>query len=190
MNSYFSEAGSFLIETIFGFFILLVMLRFILQSIRADFYNPLSQFIVKITDPLLKPLRRIIPGFGGVDIASIVLMLLLKIMSILLIILIAGKPMHIAVIAVLTVGGLISLAIYVFIFSIFIMAIISWISPGGYNPVLALIQQITEPVMRPIRRYVKPVSGLDLSPMIALLLLYLVAMAIPHLQRSILGLFV
>jgi len=190
MNNYFSEAGVFLIDTIFSFFILLVMLRFILQSIRADFYNPISQFIVKITDPLLKPMRRIIPGFGGIDVASIVLMVLLKVTSLLLTVLILGKNINIAVIVVITIGELASLVLYVFIFSIFIMAIISWISPGGYNPILALIQQITEPVMRPVRRLVKPVSGMDLSPMIALLVLYLLVMAVPHIQRSILSLFV
>jgi len=188
MNSYFSEAGTFLIGVIFGFIILMVMLRFILQSVRADFYNPISQFIVKVTDPLIKPLRRIIPGFAGLDMAAIVLMLVLKFVELLLIFAISGKSLHILVILILSATELLSLILYVFIFAIFIMAIASWIAPGNYNPVLSLINQIIAPVIRPIRKRMKPVSGLDLSPMVALIVLYLIVMAIPRLQIALLSL--
>jgi len=189
MNSYFTEAGMFLINIIFGFFILMVMLRFVLQWARADFYNPISQFIVKITDPALKPFRRVIPGFAGLDFPAIVLMLVLKCIETLLIVAISGKSLHLLIILIYSATGLLSLFLYVFIFAIIIMAIASWIAPGNYNPVLNLIHQIIAPIMRPIQRYVKPVSGMDLSPLVALLILNLIVMAIPHLQKSLISLF-
>jgi YggT family protein len=188
MNSYFSEASVFLISVIFGFLILMVMLRFLLQWVRADFYNPISQFIVKISDPMLKPFRRLIPGIAGIDMASIVLMLVLKYVELLLTYAISGIPLHLLLILVMSITGLIKLVLYVFIFAIIISAIASWIAPGGYNPALSLIQQITAPIIRPIQQRMKPISGLDLSPLVALLLLNLLVMAIPHLQRALLGL--
>jgi len=188
MNSYFSEAGAFLIGVIMGFLVLMVMLRFILQWVRADFYNPISQFIVKLSNPMLKPFRRFIPGVGGIDMAAIVLMTTLKFIEILLTFAISGLPLNIFVILILSMTGLLKLLLYVFIFAIIISAIASWIAPGGYNPALSLVSQLTTPVMRPIQRYMKPVSGLDLSPLVALLLLNLMVMAIPYIQRSLLGL--
>jgi YggT family protein len=188
MNGYFSEAGTFLIDVIFGFFILMVMLRFLLQTVRADFYNPISQFIVKLTDPMLRPLRRVIPGLAGIDMASIVLMLALKLVSLILMSLVSGVPLHIPLLLILSITGLIKLSLYILIFSIIIIAIASWIAPGNYNPVLILLNQITEPVMRPVRRRLPPMSGLDLSPMIALLLLYLIVMAVPYLEHSMIQL--
>jgi len=185
MNGYFAEAGTFLINVVFSFFILMVMLRFLLQLARADFYNPISQFIVKLSDPMLKPLRRIIPGLGGIDMASIALLISLKLTELLLTILLNGAPLNILVLLILTLTSLISLCLYVYIFAIIIMAVASWINPGGYNPVLALIDQLTVPVMRPVQKRMKPVSGMDLSPLVVLLILNLLVMAIPHLQNSL-----
>lgn len=190
MNSYFSEAGIFLIDVIFGFLILIVMLRFLLQWTRADFYNPISQFIVKVSSPMLKPFRRVIPGVAGLDMAAVTLMLILKYVETLLTFSLSGIPVHLLVILILSITGLIKLLLYVFIFAIIISAIASWIAPGGYNPMLNLISQLTAPVMRPIQGFVKPMSGMDLSPLVALLVLNLMVMAIPHLERGLLGLFI
>jgi YggT family protein len=190
MNSYFSEAGSFLVSVIFGFFILMIMLRFLLQTVRADFYNPISQFIVKITDPLLKPLRRIIPGLGGIDMAAIVLLIILQYIESLITFSLQGTPIPWLVLFILTLFSLLKLLLYIYIFGIIIVAIASWIAPAGYNPVLGLIQQIIAPIMRPIQKWVKPVSGMDLSPLVALLILNLLVMAIPYLQRSLLMMMV
>lgn len=189
MNSYFSEAGSFLISVIFGFFILMVMIRFLLQTSRADFYNPISQFIVKITDPLLKPLRRIIPGLGGLDMAAIVLLIILQFVETLITLSMQGASIHWLILLIVSVFSLLKLLLYVYIFAIIIVAIASWIAPAGYNPALNLIQQLIAPVMRPVQRWVKPVSGMDLSPLVALLALNLLVMAIPYLQRSLLMMF-
>lgn len=190
MNGYFSEAGVFLINVVFGFYILMVMLRFMLQLVRADFQNPVSQFLVKLTSPALKPLRRYVPGLAGIDISAIVLLFILKFIEQLLIYLLVGASIHIGVLLIISVTGLISLALYIYIIGIFIQVIMSWISPGAYNPVIALLQQLTEPVMRRVRGILPPMSGLDLSPLVAIIALQLIVMAVPHLERALVGLFV
>ncbi len=176
-GNYFSNAGVFLIQTLIGLYALTFMLRFLLQLVRADFYNPFSQFLVKVTNPLVKPLRKIIPGFGGIDWSSIVVVILLMLLEFMLIGLLPKysipTPQGLFVMAL---AETLSLVVNIFLFSIIIQAVISWINPGSYNPVVGLLQQLTAPIMNPIRRVIPPISGLDLSPMAAIIGLYLVTM--------------
>jgi YggT family protein len=174
-SSYFTNPVVFLIQVLFGAYILVVMLRFLLQLVKADFYNPISQFIVKVTSPVLIYLRRIIPGLGGIDLASIFLMWILKTLELALVIALAGLPISPMVFA-WAIPELIKLAFNVFIFSILIQVILSWVNPGTYNPVTALINSLTEPVLRPARNIIPPMGGLDLSPMAAMIGLYLLQM--------------
>lgn len=170
-----SNAGVFLISTIFGLYILALMLRFILQIVRADFYNPVSRFIVKVTNPPLQPLRRLIPGVAGIDMASVVFMLVLQMLEFYIITLLRHFPSpDILGLTLYALTDLVSLSFYIFLFSIFILALLSWINPGQYNPVSNLLQQISEPVLRPARRMLPAMSGLDLSPMIAMVGLWLI----------------
>jgi len=170
----FTNAGVFLVSTLFGLYILAIMLRLILQIVRADFYNPVSRFIVKITNPPLKPLRRFIPGFAGIDMASVIVMLALQALEIYIIGLMRNFPApDILGLAIYALIELISLGFYVFLFSIFILAILSWINPGQYNPINTLLHQITEPILRRARRLLPPMSGMDLSPMLAMVGLWL-----------------
>lgn len=182
MNGYFTQAGVFLISVLFGFYILLVMVRFLLQAVRADFYNPLSQFVVRLTTPPLRPLRRIIPGVAGIDVAALVLLLALQLLELVLVHSITGRTLHAGVLLILAVSQLVTTALLIFIVAIIIQAILSWVQPGAYNPFTAVLYQLTTPVLRPFRRIVPPVSGIDLSPMVALLALYLLLMAVPYLQ--------
>lgn len=170
-----SNAGVFLISTLFGMYILAIMLRLILQMVRADFYNPVSRFIVKVTNPPLQPLRRIIPGVAGIDMASVLFMLVLQMLEFYIITLIRHFPAPDILGLILYASvELVSLGFYVFLFSIFILALLSWINPGQYNPVSHLLQQISDPVVKPARRMLPPMSGLDLSPMIAMVGLWLI----------------
>ena len=170
-----SNAGVFLISTLFGMYILAVMLRLILQMVRADFYNPISRFIVKVTNPPLKPLRRLIPGVAGIDMSSVFVMMVLQMLEFFIITLIRNFPTpDILGLALYALVELVSLGFYVFLFSIFILAILSWVNPGQYNPINTLLNQITEPVLRPARKILPPMSGMDLSPMIAMMGLWLV----------------
>jgi len=172
-NQYFAASAVFLIQTVFGLYILAVLLRLILQWVRADFYNPVSQFLVKITNPPLKPLRRIIPGWGGVDIASVLLLIALQMAELALIDLALGSRMSPSNLFVSALAELLSLGINVVIGAILIQVILSWIAPGSYNPLIGLVHRIADPALAPARRIIPPISGIDLSPLVALVVLQL-----------------
>ncbi|HIM08697.1 MAG TPA: YggT family protein [Gammaproteobacteria bacterium] len=174
MGGSFIQAAVFLIEIIFGLYILAVLLRFLLARVRADFYNPLSQFIVKITNPPIKPLRRLIPGYFGIDWPSIVLLFLVQGLEIILISLVASghvpSPLGLFV---LTLAYLIKEVIYVYLFIIFIQIIISWINPGAYNPITVIMYQLSEPILKPARKLIPSAGGFDFSPMVVIICLQL-----------------
>lgn len=161
----------FLINFVIDLYIFLVLTRFILQAVRADFYNPVSQFVVKATNPVLLPLRRIVPGYGGIDVASLVVALLLVLVKILMVVVLAGANVEISAPALLLFGvreiGSLLLA-YIF-WAVLLRVILSWVSPDPYNPVNQIVTQVTEPVMAPARKLLPPMGGLDLSPIIVLL---------------------
>jgi YggT family protein len=187
MNGYLTSPLTFLISTLVSLYILAVMLRFLFQLTRADFYNPLTQFIVKITSPALRPLRRIIPGWGGLDIAALVLMLALQMLSVWLVFLLADRAIDPLNLFIVALAQLVDLAFSVFIFAILIQAILSWITPGTYNPVTSVLFSLTEPVLRPVRRFVPPISGFDLSPLVALLGLQVIRMLVMPLFGALTG---
>jgi len=183
-SSYFTNPLVFLIQVLFGLYLLVVLLRFLLQIVRADFYNPISQFIVKATSPLLKPLRSIIPGFGGLDLSSLMLAWLVKFVEIFLVLLVSGKGIMLIYPMLMAIPGLLELTINIFLFSILIMVILSWISPGGYNPAISLLHSLTEPLVKPARKLIPPMGGLDLSPMFVMIVLVLMKMLlIPPLEH-------
>ncbi len=184
---YFTNPLQFLVETLFGFYILLVMLRFFLQRVRADFYNPLSQMLVRLTDPALRPLRRRIPGYWGVDWAAVLLMWLLQSLALLLVMLLLGLGLQPLMAMGLALPKLVVLAINVFIFAIVIEAVFSWISPGRYNPLASLSSSLAYPILRPVRRFLPPIAGIDLSPMAAIIGLVMLEMLVVPLLDTLMG---
>jgi len=177
------QAFNFLITIIFDLYIMVVAVRFLMQATRANYYNPLAQTVVKLTNPILIPLRRIVPGFMGQDIAALVLCLLLiiaKMMVFKMLMLgqvnVAGYPVSSSALSLL---GMVTLApidllhlfFNVFIYSLVILAIMSWISPMGQNPAAEVLSDITRPVIEPVRRWIKPIGGMDFSLLVALVLL-------------------
>ena len=172
-NQYFAASAIFLIQTVFGLYILAVMLRLMLQWVRADFYNPVSQFIVKITNPPLKVLRRVIPGWGGIDLASVLLLIALQMAELFLIYMALGQAAGVSALFVVAISELLGLVINVFIGAILIQVILSWVAPGSYNPLIGLVHRIAEPLLAPARRIIPPFSGIDLSPLVALVVLQL-----------------
>lgn len=186
MNGYLGSPLVFLVDTLFSLYILVVMLRFLLQWVRADFYNPVSQFVVKATGPLLRPLRRVIPGWGGVDLAAVVLMLALQMLALTVMFWLSGRQLAPLALFLASLYELIGLAFNVFIFAILIQAILSWVNPGTYNPVSGLLYSLTEPLLRPVRRYIPPISGLDLSPLVAIIGLQVLKMLIQPLPLMLL----
>ncbi len=188
MNSYLLNPLEFLLSTLIQLYITVVMIRFLLQWVRADFYNPVSQFVVKITNPLLRPLRRLIPGWGGIDVAALVLMLLLQLLSLFLILLLRGQGIPLVTLVAWSVAELVSLAFNVYIVAIIVQAILSWVTPGHYNPVSSILYSLTEPLLRPARRLLPPISGIDLSPLLVLLALQVAKMlVVPPLMHLAAG---
>ncbi|WP_119344527.1 YggT family protein [Facilibium subflavum] len=174
MTSAFSNVGLFLIDIIFSIFVYAVLLRFFLQWVKADFYNPLCQLIIRVTDPLLRPLRKVIPGFFGVDCAAILLAYLVTLLQLIftsiLIVGAANIPWHFVWLAAII--KLILTMVTLYIWLIVIRAIASWFVQGMYNPIIAALFQLTEPLLSKARRII-PVtkSGFDFSPIIVIIVL-------------------
>ncbi|MEE8058809.1 MAG: YggT family protein [Pseudomonadales bacterium] len=180
------DIGNLLIQSLFQLYLLALLLRLILQLSRADFYNPISQFLVKVTSPLLKPLRRVIPGIGGIDMASVLLILLIQMVATSLLVLIQGysipNPLFLLIWATL---GSISLVINIYFVAILVSIILSWVAPGSYNPIVILLHQITEPVLRPFRKLIPSMGGLDLSPIFVFLGINVLQILLGHLAASV-----
>ena len=184
-GGYLTNPLVFLVQVLFEAYILVVLLRFFLQLTRSDFYNPLSQFIVRITSPVLIPLRRVIPGVGGMDIAALVLGWALKALELLIVTALSGAFMPgLAILG--AIPGLVELSINIFLYAIIIQAILSWVNPGHYNPAASLLHSFTAPILRPVQRFIPPIGGLDLSPMAAIIGLILLKMLIlPPLRQLV-----
>lgn len=164
MEQNFAGAGIYLIQTFFGLYILVIMLRFLIQASRADFYNPLSQGIVRITDPALRPLRRLIPGFRNFDLSSLVLALAVQVLTIVLIFLLYGASIPgILILLLWSCLGLFSLILKIYYFSLIAMVIVSWIAPYSQHPAITLVHQIVEPICAPARKLLPPMGGMDFS---------------------------
>ncbi len=161
---------NYLLKFFFDAVVMILILRVWLQLVKADFYNPLSQFIVKVSNPLVVPARRIIPGFGGIDMATLVVALLFSIAEFVVIPMLNGGPFDIVGAAYVGTLAIIKQTGFLLFIIMLVMAIMSWVVQG-YNPTMVIFQQLTEPFLRPIRRIVPNIGGLDLSILVAFLLL-------------------
>ncbi len=176
------NAVNFLINTLFDIYIMVVLLRVWLQLARADFYNPFSQFIVKATQPVVAPLRRIIPSMGGIDTATIVFAYLVACGTFVALSLIQGGAID-PVSTLIYSAVIVILATFKMLFWVLILrAILSWVSQG-HNPIEAVMHQLTEPLLAPVRRFIPPMGGLDLSMIVVIIALNFVEI----LVRDILG---
>lgn len=172
MVSTFSNIGVFILATLGILFLFAVLLRFMLQLARADFYNPISQGIVKITNPLLRPLRKLVPGFFGIDMASLVLALLVGWVMILGTGFLAGVGLLNPLSALLwsLLGCLMTLIAILFV-GLLISIVVSWVAPHSSNPALMLLRQLLEPVYAPVRKIIPPLGMIDISPIFVFILL-------------------
>jgi len=171
MSASFVQAITFIIDAIARLYILVLLLRLILPWVRADFRNPLAQAILRLTSPLVVPLRRIVPPIGRVDTATVLIAYVIQYLTLVVIILIHGRTPQFAPVALLAIVELVILTVNLFVFAILIRVILSWVAPGTYNPATAMITTLTEPVLRPFRRMLPSMGGLDLSPLFAMIIL-------------------
>ncbi|MDD5329111.1 MAG: YggT family protein [Sulfuricella sp.] len=167
------QALQFLLETILGLFALVALLRFFLQLVRAPFRNPFSQFVAALTDFAVKPLRRVIPGLFGMDLASLALAWLAEFVLVFTLFWLAGLlllksgPLVFLAMAALAAVKLLKLGVYIVLGAVFIQAILSWVNP--YSPLAPVLSSLANPFLRPVQRIVPPVANVDLSPLVVLL---------------------
>ena len=186
-GSYLTDPLVFLVRTLFGLYIAVVLIRFLLQWARADFYNPISQFVVRVTAPVLRPLRQIIPGYGGMDLASMVLAWALKAVELAVIAGLLGHGGPLLGALAWAVPALLELVIDLFLFAILIRVILSWVNPDPYNPAVALLDRLTDPVLSPAQRLLPPIGGIDLSPMLVMVGLVLLQMLLVPPLKALTG---
>ena len=174
-----NTAAVYVLQTLGSLYLLIVLLRFVLQLVRANFYNPLCQFAVKATQPLLKPLRRIIPSVFGLDMSSLVLAILVQLALMALTLLLTygttGNPLQLLIWSLI---GVTALFLNIFFYALIISVILSWVAPGSHNPGAELVNQICEPALAPFRKILPNLGGLDISPILAFMVLKLIDMLV------------
>lgn len=162
--------GGLLVSTLGTLFMMAVLLRFLLQISRADFYNPITQMIVRVTDPGVQLFRRFIPGFKGVDFATLVFAVLIQSLLICMLIFLAGFELPgLGLVLTWAVAGIINFVLDIYFWALLISIVSSFIAPFSEHPALVLVRQLTEPIMAPFRRLLPSMGGLDLSPIFVFL---------------------
>jgi YggT family protein len=179
MGANTSNAIFYLVSTLFDIYLWVVLLRILLQAVRADFYNPISQLIWQLTQPIVKPLQKVLPKYRQWDLAAIALLTTVALLYIHVAAAILGQG--VGAIASLWYAGLklVVLALNLYTFALFVQAILSWVGPGVSNPAGSILWSINEPLLRPVRRVIPPMSGLDLSPLIVILALQFLNLLVP-----------
>ncbi|WNW12328.1 YggT family protein [Pseudomonas sp. DTU_2021_1001937_2_SI_NGA_ILE_001] len=174
-----NTAAIYVLQTLGSLYLLIVLLRFVLQLVRADFYNPLSQFAVKATQPVLRPLRRIIPSLFGLDMSSLVFAIIVQMVIMALTLLLSygttGSPLPLLIWAII---GVTAMLLNIFFFALIISVILSWVAPASHNPGAELVNQICEPLLAPFRRILPNLGGLDISPILAFMVIKLLDMLV------------
>jgi YggT family protein len=170
----------FVINTLLGLFTAAVLLRFLMQQVRADFYNPLAQTVVKATNPFIVPLRRVLRPLGKLDTAALVLMVALQFANVWLVLFVSDSPYTYAwgSIVFWTLFKLIFILVNLYFFSILLEAVISWLGQGR-SPLDGLLRPLNAPLLNPVRRVLPPTSGLDFSPLVVMLLLQVINLLLP-----------
>lgn len=168
---YFASAGQILINVLFGALIALVVLRVLLQCVRANFYNPVCQFLYKITNPVLMPLRKVIPAWRNLDIAGVLLAWLLTAIELALLYVVVGQRLGLIGLGVMALADLVDFVLMLYFGLILVRVFLSFVSVERSNPIVPLIVQLTDPVLKPLRRFIPAVAALDLSPMAAMLII-------------------
>ncbi len=161
----------YLISTVIDLYVAAILLRLLLQWVRADFYNPLSQFLIKVTNPVVIPARRIVPSIGKLDTASVVVMVLLELAQLVIINLISQADYGFQFLLVFAIKKLLVTLLMTYFVLIIARVVVSWIANQSRHPLIPLIYQLTEPVLKPINRLIPPIGGIDLSPLFVLIAL-------------------
>ncbi len=175
-----SSALIFLVDTVFGLFVVALLLRFYLQWARAPHRNPLSEFLQALTDFMVRPARRLIPGWWGLDLATLALAWLAQFLELLIVLQIRGNPpgpevgMIVAAAALVALVMLVRLGLYTIMVAVIAQVLLSWVGP--YSPMMPLLNSMTRPFLRVFQRRIPPIGNVDLSPLFLLVVIQLLLM--------------
>ena len=182
------QALIYVIDIFTRLYLFILMLRFLLPWLRVNYNNPLTQGILKLTSPLVIPVRRFLPPIGRIDSATLLVMFGLEYLLIWLIAALNKQSIAIIEIIVMATFGLLSLALTLFTIAIVIRVILSWFAAGSHNPAIGVINAIADPILRPFRRLIPPLGGIDLSPLFAFVALGVAGILLGGIQSEVLGL--
>lgn len=172
MQGALNSAGLFLINTLLDLYLFVLAIRIILLWTRASFFNPFSQFIIKLTNPIITPLRRFIPNLAGIELASVLLIILLEVLKFFLLAMLAIGPPKLAGLLLLASADTLKVILNTFFYAILAQAILSWVQ-ATHSPIGETLAHLTRPVLRPFQRLIPPIGGFDISPIPAMLCLQL-----------------
>ena len=187
------QIASFLLDVVVGFFVYLLLARFLFQWLRVPFRNVLGEFIIAGTNWMVAPARRVLPSFAGLDLASLLLAWLLQALMLYALYLMAGIDFSSAtgigagIVVGLALIDLLRFTLYILVFALIVQAVLSWVNP--YSPVGPLFDSLTRPFLRPIRRFVPPLGNVDLSPLVLIVLLQVLLIPLAELRKLAGGLF-
>ena len=173
------EALIFLITTLADLYLLTFLLRFIMQWVRVSHYNPLSQFVFKVTSPLVVPARRVLPSVGGLDTPTLAVLIALEILVTFVVLQLAGLSLTVPQLLLYSLLRLVALALWFYTGALFVYVLLSWFGDRSGNPMAELLGELVEPLLRPVRRVLPPIGGLDLSPLVVIILVRVVMIALP-----------
>lgn len=171
--NYLINASSYLVDVLIGLALYAVLLRFWMQWVKADFRNPIGQFLITTTNPIVLPLRRILPSIAAIDTATVLLALAIAALKTGLLSVIAGVTPPLLNLLLFSVIELLRCSIYLFMAALIIGIIASWVNPHSYHPVFSIANSISNPLLAPFRRLIPPLGGLDISPIFVFLALNL-----------------
>ena len=175
-----TQIGVFLVDTVAGFFVFVLLARFHFQWLRVPFRNPVGEFVLATTNWMVAPARRVIPGLAGLDLATLLLAFLVQMLSLWAQAAILGAEPGVSTLAAIAAVDLVRYSLYILVFALIVQALLSWVNP--YTPLAPAFDTLTRPFLRPLRRLLPPVGNVDLTPLILLVVLYVLLIVVNHLR--------
>ena len=175
----FGQIGIYLVDTVFAFFVLLLLARFHFQWLRVPFRNPVGEFVLATTSWIVMPVRRVIPGLAGLDLATLLLAYALQCLAIWIKAAIAGVEPALAAVLGIAALDLLRYSLYILVFAILVQVLLSWINP--YAPMAPVFNAMTAPFLRPLRRFIPPLGGVDLTPLVLLIAIQILLIVLANL---------
>ena len=176
----FTQIGVFLVDVVSSFFVFMLLARFHFQWLRVPFRNPVGEFVLATTNWMVVPARRAIPGLAGLDLATLLLAWIVQALGLWLQAAIVGAEPGFGMLAAVALVDLVRYSLYILVFAVIVQAVLSWVNP--YTPLAPAFDTITRPFLRPLRRYIPPVGNVDLTPLILLVILYVVLIVVNNLR--------